>query len=1072
MKLLRFSDQKNSFDSRVHMIVTRTPDIVKDTADLIAVGLVDVDSAARAIVARILKGEKTRLYYSTSLSGSPERKILADKYMYRFVTRPIGKLTHAVVIHKSAVDESLPEGSSRVLLSPNGDNVEELFLRRFSNDFNLPYVEAWRKPIWEACSAKSLVTELSVWTDPKVPFWNNLKAFEMSADLTEEVATGILSDLLADEIIELPEGITDAPSLEEALKPDEESGEVRVTDYLQTYAGHLATSIEDIATPAHDLDQPIDPAIAQMARVPFPAQAHTVQAVLKGFDSSKGTIVSSDMGTGKSIVALATANALSKRSSKGFAALLLVPGITIPKWIRDEIGKTIPGAKVTHFESWHDVVRYRNERVLNRKKEQIEFVLLSRDTAKFGMPKAPALIYKKRWIVPNKATWDDAYKSAALIEDVWLCPDCGGIQQKTTKTAQREANKHHYEIEQLRELKLGFEDLASDIIEHKDADGKTHQQYVWRKSVTEYHCSECENNLMRFVLPDKESVSGLKKRRMQPAWLIQKYLRNWFDLVIIDELHQYKSASGQGEAMGAISGASKRVLGLTGTLSDGKASSLYHLLWRIAPNQMKADGMDHRSLNKFVHLYGTMEQKGRYAKDEVSEAGGATDRKIIMNPPKEVPGLSPRLFVNFLADKCVFLELGDLGLPLVELEERPVFIDMDEDHQDNYTVFHNELEATMRQQFAIGNQHAFAKFIPSTVNASNQPHASQEVVFGDDSVVFFAPNHHSQLSAKERKLVEDIRDELTEGRRCVVYVRYSGDASQDRRIADILKREGVRVQVLQANVSPEERVEWLEQAVDKGTEVVVCNAKLVEVGLDLLSFPTLLFYQFTDEVNTMRQAARRSWRIAQHRRCKVLYYTYNRSYEMVQFKRMLAKRSHSMLLEGRLDKSEVASFVERDDKSASTFAIANCLGNVEDLTQRWKTLADKDIPAGVAMLEEEQFKQEIVLAMKRLSSETRRLAGVPEPEEVTIPMAQEPVIMAVPKAAPRVHGKAEGGVVLPLFATMDSSKPETVNPAPSTDYSPLTVGDLRNRMGMVDKAKRAKSKINDNQIALFAFDAV
>ena len=338
---------------------------------------------------------------------------------------------------------------------------------------------------------------------------------------------------------------------------------------------------------------------------------------------------------------------------------------------------------------------------------------------------------------------------------------------------------------------------------------------------------------MRDVVPERETVSGLKHRRLQPAWFIQKYLRGWFDLTIIDELHQYKSNSGQGEAMGAIVGASRRVLGLTGTLSDGKASSLYHLLWRICPAEMKADGLDHRSLNKFVHLYGTMEQRGRYSEDDVTSAGGSTSRKVILNPPKEVPGLSPKLFVNHLADKTVFLELGDMGLPLVELDERPVFIDMDEDHKAAYQVFHNELESVMRQQYAIGNANAFAKFIPSVVNAANQPHVSKTVTLGDDTVTFYAPNHERMLSAKEEKLLEDIQSELAQNRRCVVYVRYSGEAEQDRRIASVLKQNGIRVQTLQANVSPEERIEWLEQAVDKGTEVVVCNAKLVEVGLDL-----------------------------------------------------------------------------------------------------------------------------------------------------------------------------------------------------------------------------------------------
>ncbi|WP_029422767.1 helicase-related protein [Alicyclobacillus macrosporangiidus] len=1093
MKTLVYSDDKHYVEAAVHFIVTRR-NFQRNGDDLVAAGLIDLDSATRAIVAHAIKGSRLRLKRNRLSFDSDN--IFTDKHGYRFVTRPIGKLTHAIILHKSAVDEQLEPGQFRIIIVPDGGDIADLFTRRFASDFNLPYVAEWKDVIWLACNRRNFVQQLSVWTDPDVPDWKHVQAFEVSPNLTEEAAKNLLSDLLRSGSIQLPEGLTDAPALGEVLQRDEDGG-YHVIDYLQTYAPHLATTIEEMATPAHDLDRPINPAIAQMARFPFPAQAHTVQAILNGLDQSKGVIASSDMGTGKSIISLAVANALAKRSKTGFAVLLLVPGITIPKWIRDEIGKTLPGTPVTVLESWKDVVRYRDKRIGNGKKP-LEFVLLSRDTAKLGMPKVPALIYKERVVVAHRPeTKDETNRKTVLVahggavkympgtpdaaitvfalEDVWICPECHGIQKKTTQTAWKEAKKHDCVEDPLAELKLGFSDLATGVEEYTAVGiGGTERRrtrYVFKKSITEYHCTECGANLMRDAVPEREPVSGLKHRRLQPAWFIQRYLRGYFDLVIVDELHQYKSNSGQGEAMGAIVGASRRVLGLTGTLSDGKASSLYHLLWRICPTEMKADGLDHRALNKFVHLYGTLEQRGRYAADEVTEAGGTTSRKVILNPPKEIPGLSPKLFVNHLADKTVFLELGDMGLPLVELEERPIFVDMDDEHAVAYRSFHNALEGVMRQQYAIGNQHAFAKFIPSVVNAANQPHMPQEVWVGDESVSFFPPYGPDELTAKERRLLEDIQAELAQNRRCVVYVRYSGEVQQDRRIADVLKQHGIRAQVLQATVSPEDRVEWLEEAVKKGTQVVVCNAKLVEVGLDLLDFPTLMFYQFTDEIATMRQAARRAWRIGQHRTCKVFYYVYNGSYEMVQFKRMLQKRSHAMLLEGRLDKSEVAKFIEQDDKSASTYAIANCLGNVEDLAQKWKTLADKDIPSGVILLAEERFKREIQQAMRRLASETRRLAGVPEPEETIqpVPAAQTP--------RPVQPAPADAEVIaLPLFAVAQgvqdvqgAHRKPVAKATVAQDATPLTYGEWRKHMGMVEKAKRVKKQsVADNQIMLFA----
>ncbi|MDP9729329.1 helicase-related protein [Alicyclobacillus tolerans] len=613
----------------------------------------------------------------------------------------------------------------------------------------------------------------------------------------------------------------------------------------------------------------------------------------------------------------------------------------------------------------------------------MEFLLLSRDTAKMGMPKVPALIYKSQHILSDRTglkqsvkpilssvgevrsgTADKAHRTF-VVEDVWLCPDCYAVQIHPKSTSRGDSPLDAW----LMENKLSWTDLAVD---------KVNGNIEWKKNITQYHCCACGHNLMRSVDPTKEKVPGLRRRRLQPAWFIQKYFSNWIDLVIVDELHQYKSLSGQGEAMGAIVGAAKKVLGLTGTLSDGKASSLFHLLWRIDPTGLIRDGLDHKSLNKFVHLYGSVEQTGRYDEDQKVSAGGNTSRKILFNPPREIPGLSPKLFVNHLADKTVFLELGDLGLPLVELEERPIFISMDEEHALAYQKFHQELEAAMKQSYAAGNHNAFSGFIPAVVNAANRADVQQEIpVSIDQTITFFAPLSEDAESAKERQLVADIRDELQNNRRCVVYVRYSGEAAQDERIHSILQRHGMVSRVMKATISPEERVDWLEKAVKDGVEVVICNAKLVEVGLDLLDFQTLIFYQFTDEIATMRQAARRAWRIGQYRKCKVLYYVYSQSYEMVQFQRMLAKRTHALLLEGRMDRSEVAAFAEKDEKSASAYSIAACLKDVQDLSAKWRSIADRDIPEGVWMLEETKFQQEVHEAMQRLAIETKRLAKVP-----------------------------------------------------------------------------------------------
>ncbi|WP_152498754.1 hypothetical protein [Alicyclobacillus acidoterrestris] len=156
-----------------------------------------------------------------------------------------------------------------------------------------------------------------------------------------------------------------------------------------------------------------------------------------------------------------------------------------------------------------------------------------------------------------------------------------------------------------------------------------------------------------------------------------------------------------------------------------------------------------------------------------------------------------------------------------------------------------------------------------------------------------------------------------------------------------------------------------------------------------------------------------------------------------------------MLLEGRADKSDLAMFGEKDELSSSTFSIASCLGDVNDLESKWRTIADKDIPQGVVMLKEDEFKVEISKAMKRLAEETRRAAGLQEVDIIPL--------MSQPNTEPQ----------LDLFNLPDfEESQETPKPLIAQQDEPMTVGELRKQMGFVVKAK--KKMVSDDQILLFA----
>ncbi|WP_241717062.1 helicase-related protein, partial [Sulfoacidibacillus ferrooxidans] len=909
MKEITCSSPYENITAKCHLMVSeQIPGQQKPR--IIAAGIIDVDSAAKAISAKIATGRPVR-YGDAQMATWQKKPMTCDTGgAYRFFRTNNGKKgaessTHAMIVHKRVMEqreelERQKIKGNRILLAPDGDLVSRLG-DVLLDEFAFPHLPEWFQAIYAELQKERLLTTLDVWTDPDVDVWRDLQAITLSDQLTDRRMQEIVSRLIQQGILNIPEGVTDAPAITEDITD--------TTSYLAEYAPHLATQIEEVVEPLHDLDRPLEKALATMQRVPFPAQAHTIQALINGMDHGKKAVFSiSDMGTGKTIQALGVANVLWQRAKtsgkQGFVSFVLAPGVTIPKWVRDEIKATLPDAKIRVLENWHDTVAWIDEVRRNKFKKTngLEFVLMGKDAAKLGVKRLPTLHWRR---VRGTTQYD------------WHCPHCGEL---AIALENEEGNNEDLDAQQITWSRWALGDASTQAMT---------KGIPFREAKRIIHCAHCEATLTRFADPQAGETGKMKHRRMEPAWLIQRYLKGYMDLLIVDELQQYKNESGQGVAMGSLVTASKRVLGLTGTLSDGKASSLFAILARTDFSRLQAEGFDHNSSSRFVQRYGVLEEVIRY-EDEISNAGGNTRGKVKSKQTKELPGLSPQLFVNHLADKTAFLELGDLGLPLVKIEEKPVFVQMDEEHLESYRHFHSMLDEKCKQLYMLGNTGAYASFIPSVINVANQPQLEIEA---HEVSNFFVSD--GSPSAKERQLIADVKAELAQHRRVMVYVTYSGEYAQDRRLVDVLETEDIPVRVMRSSVSADDRIEWIEQAVKDGVQVIVTNVSLVEVGVDLLDFPTLIFYQQTDKIATMRQASRRSWRIGQTQNCKVLHYVYENSYEVTQFQRNMAKRAHALLLEGRLDRSEMRTYMPADRLSVQTTALAAHLENVADLSDKW-----------------------------------------------------------------------------------------------------------------------------------------
>jgi len=131
-----------------------------------------------------------------------------------------------------------------------------------------------------------------------------------------------------------------------------------------------------------------------------------------------------------------------------------------------------------------------------------------------------------------------------------------------------------------------------------------------------------------------------------------------------------------------------------------------------------------------------------------------------------------------------------------------------------------------------------------------------------------------RLYPKEAWLVEKCQMEKQRGRRVLVYVRQTATRDIQPRLVGLLRKAGLRTSVLHNTVTTHRREAWVRRQVKQGLDVLICNPRLVQTGLDLVDFPTIVFYEPEYSVYLVQQASRRSWRLGQTQPVDVYFATY------------------------------------------------------------------------------------------------------------------------------------------------------------------------------------------------------
>lgn len=720
-----------------------------------------------------------------------------------------------------------------------------------------------------------------------------------------------------------------------------------VSQYLNAYGVTLAQRIRDSFDPLFDPAggdicsrlKSINAHLQQSAGYClYPAQLAVAEALKRRLDRAKVGIVVAECGSGKTKIG-ASALAAHQDGKKCFN-VVLCPSHVTKKWVR-EITETLPDTKAVVVYSIADIDRVYRDFING---DESVYIILSKERARDGYMKKPAVIYsdsRKAYLCP----WCYEPIEMDLIKDGCSyrvnadqfffkkensqnhkCAHCGNVLWTVLNPYDTRVKRNDW-------VKIGgygfvFRRFA------KAHYGKTKDLKVWDR------LDEIIAN------PGQPLIARGAYARYSMSCYLARHIRQ-VDGLIADELHQFKGDSGQGNAMAHLIGCAKSVIGMTATLINGYSSGLFYLLYRICPHLMLVDNKPYERPAAFHDEYGVTERTYQVEMAEGEYNANSRSKKRLVRE-RQKPGVSPLVYSRFLIDCAVFLSLNNMGKHLPDYEEIPVELHLREDIWEEYEKILESFRHTMRNSKYA--QKLMSRYLSLLTTYSDQPYGAEPIFEPGTEEPLIAPPDISsieELNEKDVAVLDIVKRKTAQGERVLVYTSWVKIDTQEK-LKRVLEKEGYRVAVLEQRVSPEKREAWVENQLEKGIDVLITNPSLVETGLDLNAFTTLIFYNVGYNLFTFRQASRRSWRINQTApRVEVYLLYFEGTMQARAIQLMASKLAAATLVEGNFSDEGLAAMGDCSDMTSQlarelTSGLRNEVEDVGALFQKMAVIKDTE----------------------------------------------------------------------------------------------------------------------------------
>lgn len=706
-----------------------------------------------------------------------------------------------------------------------------------------------------------------------------------------------------------------------------------LNDFIAQYGGAMAASAERTIKPLYVPGQSPAADLRELERHRnamtrpdkpfrfFPSQVHKISATLEVLKRHSAALTIWEMGFGKSPGSLAIMHKLLKHRRR-YRTIVMCPGHIVKKWWREAFN-TVPNAYVRIVKDFRGLVEFKAKAMEHNGPS---IMVISKEAAKLGFDVDKPCAWKRKMLFTETVEEEngDTYDRAAIMEAA-ACPHCGTVARTVENEVVRYAEYVHAAKRQV------------PIV-----------------------CGKCGERL-------STNARGFLKKPHLDRY-IQRKMKGFFDMLIADEVHELASASSiQGNTLGTLAAACRYTLGLTGTLIGGIATDLHAILWRCAPDLMRRRGFDLRTFARsrmgaiarnekaFAQRYGVMEHKiERSATDDARRVwrGACGRRKEIRKTDERVrPGISPELFTHFLIGRAVFANLSELGpaLPTIERILEPV--ELDGALKTAYARLDRELKDAIQERIGNGPPVLAGQRVGILDAYADHPWGWDPIKVPcydehggyQGQVVVATPENFEEgcLTKKDRRLLAIVKAELAAGRRCCIYPQYVQVRDVRPKIVKLLQEAGIRVLCLPDTIAPARREEWVIEHL-KEMDVLITQPKRVMTGLDLVQFPTLIWYEVGFQPHVLRQASARSRRPIQTLPCKVFFLYSTGTIQEHAMALMGEKEAASQALEGIFDAAALRALMNGGEDPDILAALAHSIEKGIDRTKLKEAWAKVD----------------------------------------------------------------------------------------------------------------------------------